>query len=168
MVKLGLAGKAGVTNLEQEPGGQRSALNGDVAPAYRAIRTNRYLFVIYSTGASELYDMAKDPGQLTSLIRQPPLQQGAPQVAAAADPAVGMCVGSGCNASYGPDPKPLPEEPSQDLKEKGREAQEEVTGHPGLEPGIADFGGRCLSQFGQCPNADERTRTSTGRRPTRT
>ena len=28
-------------------------------------------------------------------------------------------------------------------------------GHPGLEPGIADFGGRCLSQFGQCPWADE-------------
>jgi hypothetical protein len=25
-------------------------------------------------------------------------------------------------------------------------------GHPGFEPGIADFGGRCLSQFGQCPS----------------
>ena len=25
------------------------------------------------------------------------------------------------------------------------------TGHPGLEPGIAGFGDRCLSQLGQCP-----------------
>src|SRR5262249_40171490 len=31
------------------------------------------------------------------------------------------------------------------------------TGHPGLEPGIAGFGDRCLSQFGQCPSAGNRS-----------
>jgi hypothetical protein len=36
------------------------------APAYRAIRTSRYLFVHYAGGDTELYDMRRDPQQLRS------------------------------------------------------------------------------------------------------
>jgi hypothetical protein len=118
MDKLGLAGKAGVTNLEQEPGGQRSALNGDVAPAYRAIRTNRYLFVIYSTGASELYDMAKDPGQLNSLIGNRRYNKVRRKLLRRLIILSG-CAGPSCNVSYGPDPKPVPKKHRQGSKQKG-------------------------------------------------
>ncbi len=107
MEKLGLAGKGGVTNLEQEPGGERAALNGDVAPAYRAIRTNRYLFVIYSTGASELYDMAKDPAQLSSLIANRRYNKVRRKLLRRLIVLSG-CGGDACRASYGKDPKPRP------------------------------------------------------------
>ena len=40
-----------------------------------------------------------------------------------------------------------------DPRGRRRPALERVAGHPGLEPGIAGFGDRCLSQFGQCPVA---------------
>src|SRR3954465_13969107 len=36
-------------------------------------------------------------------------------------------------------------------------------GHPGLEPGIAGFGDRCLSQLGQCPLARDSRRADTPR-----
>ena len=55
---LRLNGAKGVNNLEQEAGAQRFVANGDFAPAYRSIRSNRYLLTIYSTGEVELYDMA--------------------------------------------------------------------------------------------------------------
>jgi CheY-like chemotaxis protein len=35
----------------------------------------------------------------------------------------------------------------------GRQSAVAQAGHPGLEPGITDFGGRGLIQFGQCPAA---------------
>jgi hypothetical protein len=117
MEKLGLAGKVGVTNLEQEPGGDRSALNGDVAPAYRAIRTNRYLFVIYSTGASELYDMAKDPAQLTSLIGNRRYNKVRRKLLRRLI-ILASCAGHGCDASYGPDPKPKPKKKGKKAKKK--------------------------------------------------
>jgi N-acetylglucosamine-6-sulfatase len=117
MEKLGLAGKAGVTNHEQEPGGERSALNGDVAPAYRAIRTNRYLFVIYSTGASELYDMAKDPGQLNSLVGNRRYNKVRRKLLRRLIILSG-CAGHSCNVSYGPDPKPKPKKRRKGSKKK--------------------------------------------------
>jgi arylsulfatase A-like enzyme len=118
MEKLGLAGKAGVTNLEQEPGGQRTAYDGDVAPAYRAIRTNRYLFVIYSTGASELYDMAKDPAQLSSLIHNRRYNKVRRKLLRRLIVLSG-CAGASCNASYGLDPKPMPKKQQKKAKKKG-------------------------------------------------
>jgi hypothetical protein len=119
MEKLGLAGMGGVTNLEQEAGGERAALNGDVAPAYRAIRTNRYLFVIYSTGASELYDMNKDPAQLNSLVRNHRYNKVRRNLLRKLILLSG-CAGAGCNASYGPDPKPKPKhkKPKKGAKRK--------------------------------------------------
>ena len=61
----------GVRNLDQEPAAQTATATVTKAPAYRAIRTSRYLFVRYSTGDTELYDMKLDPQQLRSRHRSP-------------------------------------------------------------------------------------------------
>ena len=45
----------------------KSVANGNFAPAYRAIRTDRYLYVLYGNSQSELYDMKRDPAQQNSL-----------------------------------------------------------------------------------------------------
>ena len=38
---------------------------------FTAIRTERYLYVEYALGDRELYDLARDPNQLTSLHADP-------------------------------------------------------------------------------------------------
>ena len=40
-------------------------------PAWRAVRTTRWLFVDYDGGQRELYDLRRDPGQLRSLSGDP-------------------------------------------------------------------------------------------------
>ena len=40
-------------------------------PAWRAVRTTRWLFVDYDGGQRELYDLKRDPGQLRSLSGDP-------------------------------------------------------------------------------------------------
>jgi len=66
--RAGVARLRGVKNLDQEKlAGAAGSATGDRAPAYRALRTDRYLFVIYASGDRELYDMKRDPGQLRSL-----------------------------------------------------------------------------------------------------
>jgi N-acetylglucosamine-6-sulfatase len=40
-------------------------------PAYRAVRTNRWLYVSYKGGQQELYDAKRDPAQLRSLAADP-------------------------------------------------------------------------------------------------
>lgn len=62
-----LCRRRGVRNLEQDPG----LVYRLRAPAYRALRTDRYLYVLYSTGRSELYDMRVDPAQLNSKHKDP-------------------------------------------------------------------------------------------------
>ncbi len=62
----------GVPNLEQEPFAhmaKRSHFNltNVSAPAYRGIRTDRYVFIQYANGAQELYDMLRDPSQIHSV-----------------------------------------------------------------------------------------------------
>ncbi len=61
-----LAGKKGVDNLEQDPP-LASTAKKFRAPAFRAIRTDRWLFVRYAKAGLELYDMLRDPLQLRSL-----------------------------------------------------------------------------------------------------
>jgi N-acetylglucosamine-6-sulfatase len=58
-----------VTDLDQEPIAQSATPNVTHAPAYRAVRTSRYLYVRWASGAVELYDMKRDPEQLHSLQR---------------------------------------------------------------------------------------------------
>jgi hypothetical protein len=40
-------------------------------PAWRAVRTTRWLFVDYEGGQRELYDLKRDPAQLNSLSGDP-------------------------------------------------------------------------------------------------
>jgi arylsulfatase A-like enzyme len=95
--------RAGVGDLEQEPGAQRFAANGDRAPAYQAIRSNRWLYVAYSTGETELYDMAKDPGQLQNLRGK--RYRRVRRVLRARLFRLGSCSGASCNVTYAKDPK---------------------------------------------------------------
>ena len=57
----------GASRTSTRTDGVKSAANGNFAPAYRAIRTDRYLYVLYGNGQSELYDMKRDPAQQNSL-----------------------------------------------------------------------------------------------------
>jgi arylsulfatase A-like enzyme len=43
-------------------------------PAYCAVRTERYLFVIYATGERELYDLRRDPFELDNAAQDPALR----------------------------------------------------------------------------------------------
>ena len=65
--KAKVAGRRGVKNLDQEPMGTKSAANGNFSPAYRGVRTERYLYVLYANGQSELYDLLLDPAQKRSV-----------------------------------------------------------------------------------------------------
>ncbi len=69
--RVGVAGKRGVDNLDQEPDAIKSAANTNTAPAYRSIRTARYEYTIYANGQSELYDMLRDPAQLNNVVHDP-------------------------------------------------------------------------------------------------
>ena len=44
-------------------------------PAYDALRTYRYVYVQYANGERELYDLERDPDQLTSLHNDPAYAQ---------------------------------------------------------------------------------------------
>ena len=99
-----LAHKAGVRNLEQEP--IASIAHKVQAPPYRAIRTDRYLYVQYAGhGGVDLYDMSLDPLQLRSkrLDRRYALVR--PWLAAKLL-ALQSCIGASCSAEIGPEPTP--------------------------------------------------------------
>jgi hypothetical protein len=74
--------------------------------------------VIYSTGASELYDMAKDPAQLRSLIGNRRYNKVRRKLLRRLIVLSG-CAGASCNASYGADPKPIPKKQRKTAKKKG-------------------------------------------------
>jgi N-acetylglucosamine-6-sulfatase len=97
--------RKGVGNLEQEPIARIA--RAVRAPAYRAIRTDRYLYIRYPGKAgTELYDMALDPLQLASRSRDPRyrfVKVWLAQHLAALEP----CAGASCLADIGPDPVPL-------------------------------------------------------------
>jgi arylsulfatase A-like enzyme len=46
--------------------------NPDFPAVYHAIRTERFLYVEYSTGDRELYDLTKDPDELDNRVNDPP------------------------------------------------------------------------------------------------
>ena len=75
--------RRGVRNIEQEPVDTVYKLR---APAYRGIRTDRYALFLYATGEVELYDMWRDPYQLSS-VASPPVPEAAQVAAGATRPA---------------------------------------------------------------------------------
>ncbi len=103
--KLGLDGLRGVPDLEAEQPAGRFGLDGNAAPAYRAIRSNRYLFVVYATGQAELYDMRLDPNQLRAVTADPRYRK-VKRVMTRRLVRLANCQGAGCNESYRKDPKP--------------------------------------------------------------
>jgi arylsulfatase A-like enzyme len=105
--RVGVAGKRGVKNLEQEPDAIKSAVNPDQAPAYRSIRTARYEYTIYANGQSELYDMLRDPAQLHSVVLDPRYRYVRKWLYNALIP-LSSCAGPSCRVEIGPDPPPLP------------------------------------------------------------
>ncbi|MDP9189726.1 MAG: sulfatase [Actinomycetota bacterium] len=95
--------RKGVSNLEQEPTDTTYKLQ---APAYSALRTERYLLTLYATGELELYDMAKDPFQLNSVHESGSYKAVRKwMLARLAD--YRKCSGADCLAGVGTEPKPL-------------------------------------------------------------
>ena len=93
--------KRGVRNLEQEPTDVGYNLR---APAYRALRTDRYLLSLYSTGAIELYDMRRDPHQLHSVHKKGPYKAVRKWMLDRLNQ-IANCQGASCSAHVGPEPK---------------------------------------------------------------
>jgi N-acetylglucosamine-6-sulfatase len=105
--KVGVAGKRGAKNLEQEPNAIKSQAVIRNAPAYRAIRTDRYLFVVYANGQTELYDMRRDPGQLRSLASNKRFRSVRKWLFRQMIP-LSSCAGTACRVEVGVEPPPRP------------------------------------------------------------
>ena len=86
-----------------------------VAPKYRGIRTGRYLLVKYGDGSREMYDLARDPLELTSIYkngRYAPIKKFLLKHLSR----LTKCNGADCARQIGKAPKPL-------AKPKKREAE---------------------------------------------
>ena len=125
VAKAGLAGKRGVKNLDQErsPVASVALASGNFAPPYRAIRTDRYLYVLYGNGQSELYDMKRDPAQLRSLAANPRYRPVRKFLFNSLIP-LSTCAGASCRVQIGVEPRPLrgppPKPKSKNKKKKGK------------------------------------------------
>jgi arylsulfatase A-like enzyme len=111
--KARLAGKKGVNNLDQEPDAIKSlkkASKPTFAPAYKAIRTDRYLYVLYANGQTELYDMLNDPFQLHSLAANKRFNLVRKYLFNALT-SLATCAGAGCRPDLAPEPLPLRKPP---------------------------------------------------------
>ncbi len=117
-LKPGLKQKRGVSDLEQEPIARIA--RKIKAPAYRAIRTPRYLFVRYrGRGGVELYDMLSDPKQLRSRHADPRylfIKRWLQSWLAVLE----TCAGNACAVETGPEPLPAPAPPPQAKKRPKR------------------------------------------------
>lgn len=94
--------RRGVRNLEQEPVDRFYKLQ---APAYRAIRTDRYALFLYATGEVELYDMRRDPSQLESVAKDR-RYRGVKRWLFDRLDELSFCAGASCNVEVGPEPAP--------------------------------------------------------------
>jgi len=76
-----------------------------IAPGFEGIRSRRWFFAEYTTGDKELYDLVRDPHQLTNVAGR----REYAATRAALEAALGKrrnCHGSACNAALGPIPGP--------------------------------------------------------------
>jgi N-acetylglucosamine-6-sulfatase len=112
-----VAGRRGVRNLEQERDAIKSGANTNNAPAYRSIRTDRYEYTVYANGQTELYDMKRDPAQLTSLATDPRYRLVRKWLFSHLT-ALTTCAGEACRVQIGPDPLPLPKSVVRAKKKK--------------------------------------------------
>ena len=106
--RVHVAGRRGVSNLEQEPDAIKSrAFTTDRAPAFRSIRTDRYEYTVYANGQTELYDMKRDPAQLNSLAKNP-RYKFVRKFLFDHLAVLSTCAAAACRVDIGPDPLPLP------------------------------------------------------------
>ena len=105
--RVRVAGRRGVKNLDQEKMATESVANGNFAPAYRAIRTSRYLYVLYANGQTELYDLLLDPAQLRSK-QDDPRYRLVRRFLFGQLVQLSTCKADVCRVEAGPDPAPLP------------------------------------------------------------
>ncbi len=118
LARTRLLGRRGVKNLDQEKMGTKSVANGNFAPAYRAVRTSRYLYVLYANKQSELYDMRRDPAQLRNVAadrRYRPVRRWLFGHLAA----LTGCAGPSCRIEVGPDPAPRKKAPRRKPRGSG-------------------------------------------------
>jgi N-acetylglucosamine-6-sulfatase len=120
-----LAGKKGVKNLDQEKNPVKSVANGNFAPAYKAIRTDRYLYVLYANGQTELYDMVYDPFQLRSLAQNKRFRPVRKYLYNALL-LYSTCAGAGCRGALAPEPPPLPKAPPKPKPKPESKAKSET------------------------------------------
>ena len=135
VARAGLARKRGVKNLEQEkdPIASMALTNGNHAPAYKAIRTDRYLYVLYANGQTELYDMKRDPAQLNSLASDPRYKPVRKFLYANLIP-LSSCAGASCRVEIGSEPAPRKRQRKPRRKGKGKGEQKGQTGNPPARP----------------------------------
>ncbi|UUY01747.1 sulfatase [Svornostia abyssi] len=76
-------------------------------PAYRAIRQDRWLYVAYSDGGRELYDMHRDPAQLRSRYGDPAVADTQRRLQEALS-RLQSCVGATCRAAVDVPPPSRP------------------------------------------------------------
>ena len=136
LAKARLAGRRGVGDLDQEPMANKSAANGSSAPAYRAIRTDRYLYVLYANGQKELYDMRRDPKQLRSVHRDERYRKVRKWLSTHLFALAG-CAGESCRIEVGRDPSPEKGPPEPTGEDKGKDKGEDGTAgeqKPGSKP----------------------------------
>ena len=123
--RVGVLGKRGVRNLDQEPNAIKSATT-EGAPAYRSIRTDRYEYTVYANGQTELYDMWRDPAQLRSLARDPRYRYVRKWLYNALIP-LSFCAGVSCRVDLGPDPLPLAKKAVRPKRKKNPEGKQPAT-----------------------------------------
>jgi N-acetylglucosamine-6-sulfatase len=109
VARVGVLGRRGVKNLDQEPNAIKSAATINQAPAFRSIRTDRYEYTIYANGQTELYDMRRDPTQLNSLANDRRYRLVRKWLLSHLIP-LSSCRGAACLVELGPDPAPLPKQ----------------------------------------------------------
>ena len=120
------------------------------APAYRAIRTDRYLFVVYANGQTELYDMRRDPAQLRSLasdkrfrfVRKWLFDQMVP---------LSSCAGPSCRVEVGVEPPPLSKSAVRPKRKKKATAR--VSGPGGQAGGQGRSAAEAVQGYDSPPGA---------------
>jgi arylsulfatase A-like enzyme len=117
IAKVKVAGRKGVKNLDQEKMATKTVANGNFAPAYRAVRTSRYLYVLYANGQSELYDLLLDPAQLRSKHADP-RYRFVRKFLFGQLVALSTCRSAGCRTEAGPDPAPLPKKKAKPKRKR--------------------------------------------------
>ncbi|MSO41663.1 MAG: hypothetical protein EXQ70_07205 [Solirubrobacterales bacterium] len=102
----GLSAMRGAPDLDQEVMGKTAVVQTRHAPAFRAIRTGRYVYVLYANGETELYDTQNDPAQLVNQVRNPRFAEVRQWLFDRLIP-LASCDGAECREEIGADPAPL-------------------------------------------------------------